>query len=495
MGSMEKNSSTAFDVIIVGAGISGINSAYRVQTELPQYKYTILEARGAVGGTWDLFRYPGIRSDSDLHTFGFPWRPWLSPKSIADGESIRTYIKESAEEYGIDRNIQYHHKVLSADWSTDEQQWSVSVEVDGRQSILKGRWIIWSTGYYDYHEPLKVHIPGLKNFQGKVVHPQFWPEDLDYENKKIAVIGSGATAVTLIPNLVDKAAKVTMVQRSPSYVIGVPSVDSSGGFMRKYLPSWMASQLIRWKFLILPWLFFKFCRTFPNSAKKTVQKRIQAELPPSISIDPHFNPRYTPWEQRLCACPDSDFFKCLHSGKADVVTGSIKTVTAESIVTESGDTIDADIIVTATGLKIQLAGGAKISIDGKPFVFSDKYVWKGVMLQDLPNSCIVIGYTNASWTLGADATAQMVCRMLKHMESNNYSAAIPRVQQDEILKSKPMLNLNSTYIEKAKGSLPKNGDKGPWIARESYLVDYWVAQYGDLTQDMEFIARGFDKDL
>ncbi|PQE24392.1 flavin-binding monooxygenase protein [Rutstroemia sp. NJR-2017a BVV2] len=452
-------------------------------------------ARGAMGGTWDLFRFPGIRSDSDLHTFGFPWRPWQSPKSLADGESIRTYIKESAEEYGIDRNIRFHHRVLSADWSTDDQQWSVTVEADGMQSTLKGRWIIWGTGYYDYNEPLKVDIPGLENFQGKVIHPQFWPEDLDYTNKRIAVIGSGATAVTLIPNLVDKAAKVTMVQRSPSYVMGVPNVDPSAELLRKYLPSWMASQLIRWKYLMIPLLFFNFCRTFPNFAKKLVKRGMQAELPPSVSVDPHFNPRYTPWEQRLCACPDNDFFKCLGSGKADVVTGSIKTVTADSIVTESGDTVDVDIIVTATGLKMLVGGHAKISVDGEPFDFAAKYVWKGVMLQDLPNSCIVFGYANASWTLGADATAQMVCRMLKHMDSNNFFAAIPRVQRGESLKPKPMLNLNSTYIEKAKGLLPKGGDKGPWVPRTNYFVDYWVARYGSLTQDMEFIGREHDKDL
>jgi cation diffusion facilitator CzcD-associated flavoprotein CzcO len=448
-----------------------------------------------MGGTWDLFRFPGIRSDSDLHTFGFPWRPWQSAKSLADGESIRTYIKECAEEFGIDRNIRFNHKVLSADWSSDEQQWTVSVEADGRQSTLKGRWIIWGTGYYDYNEPLKVDIPGLENFQGKVIHPQFWPEDLDYTNKKIAVIGSGATAVTLIPNLADKAAKVTMVQRSPSYVVSVPAVDPSAELMRKYLPSWMASQLIRWKYLMIPLIFFNVCRTFPNFAKNLVKRGMKAELPPSISVDPHFNPSYTPWEQRLCVCPDNDFFKSLGSGKADIVTGNIKTVTANSIITESGDTVDADIIVTATGLKILLGGHAKISVDGEPFDFADNYVWKGVMLQDLPNSCIVFGYANASWTLGADATAQMVCRMLKHMDSNNFSAAIPRVQRGESLKPKPLLNLNSTYIEKAKGALPKAGNKGPWVPRTNYFVDYWVARCGNLTQNMEFIARGHDKDL
>lgn len=409
----------------------------------------------------------------------------MSSTLIADGESIRTYFRESAEEYGIDKKIRFHHNVTSADWSTKRQQWSLEVDADGSKSTIKGRWIIWSTGYYDYNEPLKVDIPGLDNFKGKRIHPQFWPQDLDYTNKKIVVIGSGATAITLLPNLVDKAAKVTMLQRSPSWVLGIPQEHHSGPLMRKYLPSWMASQLIRWKFLVIPLLFFHFCRRFPNAARNMLQKRTKEELPESLSLDPDFNPKYNPWEQRLCFCPDSDFFKCLRSGKADIVTDTIETVTSSGINLASGNTLDADIIVTATGLKMQLAGGAKVSIDGTPYDYSTKYMWKGMMLQDMPNSVTVMGYTNASWTLGADTTAGVLVRLMKHMRENNISSAVPKVHGDE-MKSQPMINLSSTYTEKAKGYLPMTGDRGPWKPRQNYLIDYWVAQYGNLTEELEF---------
>ncbi|TGO72608.1 hypothetical protein BELL_0436g00100 [Botrytis elliptica] len=495
MGSVQRSGNCDYDIVIVGAGLSGINAAYRIQTELPGLTYTILENRGAIGGTWDLFRYPGIRSDSDLHTFGFPWRPWMSSQSIADGESICKYFRESAEEYGIDKKIQFHHNVTSADWSTEQQQWSLAVDAGGRKSTIKGRWIVWSTGYYDYSEPLKVEIPGLDNFKGKRIHPQFWPQDLDYTDKKIVVIGSGATAITLIPNLADKAAKITMLQRSPSWILGVPARDSTGSSMRKYLPSWMASQLIRWRFLVLPLLFFHFCRQFPSTACKLLRARTKKEIPSTMPIDPNFSPKYNPWEQRLCVCPDSDFFKCLHSGKADVVTDTIKAVTSSGIDLESGKSLDADIIITATGLKMQLAGGAKVSIDGVPYEYSTKYLWKGMMLQDMPNAVTVIGYTNASWTLGADTTAGVLVRLLKHMRENNIVSAVPKVHGNK-MDSQPMLNLSSTYVEKAKGYMPMAGDRGPWKPRQNYLVDYWVAQYGNLTEELEFTAAGgagFDK--
>ncbi|QSZ32383.1 hypothetical protein DSL72_001957 [Monilinia vaccinii-corymbosi] len=495
MGSIPRSGNCDYDVVIVGAGLSGINAAYRIQTELPELTYTILENRGAIGGTWDLFRYPGIRSDSDLHTFGFPWRPWLSSTSIADGESIRTYFKESAEEYGIDKKIQFRHNVTSTDWSTEEQQWSISVDSDGRKSTIKGRWIVWSTGYYNYAEPLEGNIPGIDNFEGQKIHPQFWPEDLDYKNKKIVVIGSGATAITLIPSLAKEAAKVTMLQRSPSWVMSLPAEDYIGSLMRKYFPSWIASPIIRWRFLVVPSLFFHFCRKFPNAARGILRRRTKREIPSSIPLDPNFNPRYNPWEQRLCTCPDGDFFKSLHTGKVDIVTDTIKTVTSSGIDLVSGKTLDADIIITATGLKVQLAGGATVSIDGTPYDYAAKYVWKGLMLQDLPNSVIVVGYTNASWTLGADVTAGVFVRLLKHMRENTFSSTVPKIHNDE-MKPTPLLNLSSTYVEKAKGRLPLAGDRGPWKPRQNYLVDYWVARYGNLTEDLEFTGGGaFDKDV
>ncbi|APA15895.1 hypothetical protein sscle_15g106650 [Sclerotinia sclerotiorum 1980 UF-70] len=496
MGSVERSGNCDYDVVIIGAGLSGINTAYRLQAEFPDLTYTILENRGAIGGTWDLFRYPGIRSDSNLYTFGLSWYPWTSPTLIADGESIRTYFQEAAEKFGIDKNIKFHHNVTAADWSTEQQQWSVSVEAGGSKSTIKGRWIVWGTGYYNYNEPLKTEIPGLDNFKGQNVHPQFWPEDLDYTDKKIVVIGSGATAITLIPNLAEKAAKVTMLQRSPTWIIGVPKTSSGGDVLRKFLPDSVADQLIRWRFLVLPLLFFHFCRFFPDFARSILHKGIKKQIPSTIPIDPHFSPKYNPWEQRICACPDGDFFKCLHSGKADVVTDTIKTVTSSGIELDSGKTLDADIIVTATGLKMQMAGGAKVSIDGVPYDYPKKYMWRGVMLQDMPNAITVIGYVNASWTLGAENTASVLVRLMKHMRERNLITAVPRLPSEK-MQSGPLFNLSSTYMQMGKAILPMTGDRGMWKLRQNYLVDYWVAEYGSVTDDLEFVSAGgaaFNKD-
>ncbi|KAE8449321.1 hypothetical protein EG329_008222 [Mollisiaceae sp. DMI_Dod_QoI] len=485
MGSVER-SVVDYDVIIVGAGISGIDSAYRIQTELPGYSYTILEARNAIGGTWDLFRYPGIRSDSDLHTFGFPWRPWGKATAIADGASIKNYITECAELNGIDRKIQFHHKLLAADWSSDEQQWKLSVDTNGGKTDFRARLVIFSTGYYNYDEPLEAMIPGLENFQGTVIHPQFWPEHLDYTGKRMVIIGSGATAITLLPNLVEKAAQVTMLQRSPSYVLALPSVDPTGNFIRKWFPTWIAHTLVRWKFLILPFIFFKFCRAFPNAARRAIRGNTEKELPPNMPFDPHFKPSYGPWEQRLCVCPDGDFFKAFHKGNANIVTDTIKNVTETGIETSSGKMLETDIIITATGLKIQIAGGARISVDGKPIDASQKYMFKGAMLQDVPNAAIILGYTNASWTLGADATARLICKLLKQMDRNGQTSAVPRVPKGMAMKDEPVLNLSSTYIEKAKGQLPKASNVAPWQPRSNYFTDYWVATYGSLSKGLEF---------
>ncbi|KAI6714134.1 monooxygenase [Diplocarpon mali] len=487
MGSVERDDSVNLDVIIVGAGISGINAGYRVQNELPEYQYTILEARNAIGGTWDLFRYPGIRSDSDLHTFGFSWRPWSKPNSIADGPSIRKYIRESAEINGIDKKIRFHHKLLSSDWSSSTQRWSLTVDANGEKRNFTARFVIFSTGYYDYETPLKASIPGIDKFEGKKIHPQFWPEDYDYTGKKIVIIGSGATAITLLPSLAHKAAQVTILQRSPSYIMALPAVDPMGDFVRKWLPTWVAHTIVRWKFLVLPFLFFKFCRSYPNAGRKIIRANTKQQLKGSaLSHDPNFKPSYNPWEQRLCVCPDGDFFKALHRGNCDVVTDTIENVTTTGIRTSSGKTIDADVIITATGLKMQLAGGSRVTVDGRLINFADKFVWRGVMLQDIPNAAIVIGYTNASWTLGADATAVLVCRLLKHMDQNQQSSAVPWLGDETKLKPSPMLNLSSTYIEKAKGELPKAGDVAPWKPRANYLTDYWSTGYGNLTNGLQF---------
>lgn len=494
MGSIDKDTRTNLDIVLIGAGISGINAAYRIQTELPNYKYTILESRGAIGGTWDLFRYPGIRSDSDLHTFGFRWRPWHDRKAIASGDSIRKYIRESAEEHGIDRNIRFNHKLLAADWSSEKQRWTLKVDAEGEKTTYTARFVIFSTGYYDYNQALETHIPGLENFKGQIIHPQFWPEDLNYTGKKMVIIGSGATAVTILPVVADKAAKVTMLQRSPGYILAQPSVDPMGDLARRWLPERWAFKIVRYKFLVLPFLFFKFCRAFPNAAKWALRKRTSREIPKGMALDPNFTPKYGPWEQRLCVCPDGDFFDALKSGKADIVTDTIQTVKDHSIVTKNGTMLDADIIVTATGLKMQIAGGARISVDGERVLYPERFVWKSAMLQDVPNAALVIGYTNASWTLGADITANLVCRLCKYMDDQNKTSATPTVKKGTNMKESNFLNLNSTYIEKAKGELPKAGDKAPWQARANYFADKWVAESG-LTTDLHFEPSEKKKDL
>jgi cation diffusion facilitator CzcD-associated flavoprotein CzcO len=428
-----------------------------------------------------------FRSDSDLHTFGFPWRPWTDPRSIADGASIRNYIEESAKQYGIDRNTLFHHRVTAAAWSSGEQQWSLVVDTDAGQKTLTARFVVFSTGYYSYTEPLETTIAGIEDFKGQTVHPQFWPEDLDCTGKKIVVIGSGATSVTLLPALAQKASKVTMLQRSPSYVLSQPSVDPLGKVMRRLLPSWLAIKIVRSKFLIIPFLFYQFCLAYPNAARWALRRRAQRELPKNIPHDPNFCPSYNPWEQRLCVTPDGDFYAALRAGTADVVTDKIKTITATGIETVSGKTLDADIIVTATGLKLQFLGGAAITVDSKPLNLADKYVWKGHMIQDVPNAVFVMGYMNASWTLGSDSTALQVSRLLKYMDKNGMGSATARVPEGPKMHSQPVINLSSTYIERAKSALPLAGDKGPWKPRLNYLTDQWEASYGSVTTDIDFV--------
>ena len=484
MGNSEIMSSDLLDVIIVGAGISGINAAYRIQSALPSTTYTILEARGAIGGTWDFFRYPGFRSDSDLYTFGFPWRPWAQEKYIADGDSIRKYIRDSAAMYGIDRKVQFHQKVVSANWSTDQQMWTLLVDAGGEKRYLHARFVILSTGYYDYDEPLSTTITGIGNFKGTVLHPQFWPEDFDYAHKKVIVIGSGSTAVTLIPSLAKKASHVTMLQRSPTYLLARPSVDAFASLASKLFPSWIAHRVTRYKFLLQNYLFVNFCGRFPAAARRLIKKATIRELPKDVPHNPHFEPRYNPWEQRLCLCPDGDFFQAMRSGKASVVTDKITSVVENGIKLASGQILDADVIVTATGLKLTTAGGAQVSVDNVPIKVGEKFIWKGAMLQDTPNLAFVIGYTNASWTLGADATALLVCRLLKYLKDNNYTSAIPQLEHSDTLHSVPALNLSSTYIVKGMKELPRAADKKPWAPRETYLADLWEAKFGKITDGL-----------
>jgi cation diffusion facilitator CzcD-associated flavoprotein CzcO len=477
---------TFFDVVIVGAGISGINSAYRLQTELPGLRYTILESRGAFGGTWDLFRYPGIRSDSDLYTFGFSWWPWRKKVIIADGQSIVDYVQEAASVHGIDQHVQFHHKLSSAEWSSKTQSWTLSVEgVAGAKTTVHARFLLMGTGYYDYDKPQSAVIPGIENFKGKVVHPQFWPEDLDYTDKKVVIIGSGATAITLLPSLAEHAAHVTMLQRSPSYIVSIPNRQKTT-WADRWLPSRLSYKLNRGRRLLLGLLFYKFCRAFPDAARRRLRSATVKQLPPTVAFSPHFEPSYNPWEQRLCVCPDGDFYRCLQEKKAGVVTGTIKTVTETGILLESGQTLESDIIITATGLKIRFGGGASIFVDGHRVDIAEKFLWRSSMVQDIPNLSLVIGYTNASWTLGADATALLLCRLLRYMKGRGMASATPRIRYPETVKSRPVLDLSSTYIRTAARALPKTGDAGPWKPRSYYFKDYLTARFSKITNGLEF---------
>ncbi|KAL4893631.1 hypothetical protein BDV59DRAFT_27679 [Aspergillus ambiguus] len=477
-----------YDVVIVGAGISGINAAYRLQSQFPNRRYAILEARSSLGGTWDLFRYPGIRSDSDLFTFGFAWHPWDQGNPIADGSAIVKYLNNAAEQYGIKENILFEHRLIGADWTSADHSWSLTVEHAGETQSISARFIIFGTGYYDYHTPLQAEIPGLDQFQGQIIHPQFWPEDLDYQDKKVVIIGSGATAITLLPKMAEKASHVTMLQRSPTYILSLPNRRRT--LLSYILPAALHRKIQRLSWLITSRWFFLFCQTFPTLARFILRLSVKSQLPRHIPHDPHFRPRYNPWDQRLCVCPDGDFFKSLHTGRANVKTDTIRSVTPSGIDLNSGDALDADIIVTATGLRLQIAGGTSLSVDGIPLHLHEKYLWHGIMLQDLPNAAFVIGYTNASWTLGADATAQFLCRFLKELDQRGVQAAVPRLTPTKAQQLQPrrLLNLNSTYVTKAEGDLPKAANQGPWLPRDNYLDDIKFAKKGRIDEDMEFMG-------
>lgn len=487
-GHATAQSESCFDVIIVGAGISGINSAYHIQDQLPGLSYAILEAREDLGGTWDLFRYPGIRSDSDLFTFGFAFNPWNHSNPIADGPAIKQYMRETAQKYGIDEHILFRHHLSSADWSKADNTWSLAVDAGGAPKTLTARFMIFGTGYYDYKEPLQAKIPGLDNFRGQIIHPQFWPEDLDYKNKKVVIIGSGATAITLLPNMANEAANVTMLQRSPTYIQSIPN-RTNNRRLSYLLPTGLYHRLQRAIWIQRQRIFFLFCQCFPSISAWYLKLGVKWHLPSRIAYDPHFKPNYDPWDQRLCVCPDGDFFASLRSGKANVCTDTIKTVTKKGITLNAGETLDADIIITATGLKLQIAGGVAVTVDGQKFDISSKYMWNGVMLQDLPNAAFVIGYTNASWTLGAEATAKCITRILKTLESRKLVAAIPRVKDQDalLLQERPMVQLKSTYIIDGPRVFPRAADRGPWQPRDHYGKDIRFARNGNLDDGLEFV--------
>ncbi|KAN0060589.1 hypothetical protein ACQY0O_007241 [Thecaphora frezii] len=483
MGSLPTyDDSDVLDVLIVGAGISGINVAYRLKDECPDKKYLIVENRATLGGTWDLFKYPGIRSDSDLHTFGYAFKAWEGA-DIASGESIKDYLQQVSDENGIAERTRYNTKVTSANFSTEERCWYIDLESRGQTSQLRARFLFLATGYYDYNEPLKAEIPGIANFGGRVVHPQFWDlSEADYTDKRVVVIGSGATAITLLPSMANKTKDITMLQRSPSYIVSLDKFDPIAKWLRRLLPASLAARVIRQKNIARIYASYHVFRTFPGVAKRVLGYMTKQQLPPSVPLDPHFKPNYNPWDQRLCICPDGDFYQSLRSGKAHVVTGHIGEVKKDEIVLKDGQRLPADIIVTATGLKLQICGNIALHVDGKAVDVSQRYLWKGSMLEGLPNLAVSIGYTNASWTLGSDCTAMYLCRLLRHLDTHHKSLVVPEPTARDKLGEGPLLNLNSTYVVKASERLPKAALSGPFRSRTNYWYDLIDAKYGSYTE-------------
>lgn len=478
----------ARDVLIIGAGLAGINTAYRLQTRMPHLNFAILEARSDIGGTWDVFRYPGVRSDSDMYTFGFPWHPWRH-KLFGEGHEIMSYLHECLSKYGLHKCLSLNHKVVKADWLSETQRWTVQVDHDGQPKTYASKWLILSTGLFDYYEPFPAVIPGIDNFQGKVIHPLFWPADYDYTGKKMVIIGSGATAIGLLPALAKNGAQhVTMLQRSPSYVVSTPNPDIKPGLFGRLLPTATLNWLHHISWNVGMALFISMCSRFPSMMRKLITDETRKQLPAKTPLDPHFVPAYNPWEQRLLFSPDGDFYRALHTDKADVVTGTIRTVTADGIRLDDGTALEADVIMTATGWKMNFAGGIPITVDEKPVEWPTKLLWNGCMVQDVPNLFFNWGYTNAAWTLGADETALIMCRLLKQMEGKDKNLAVPRTPDGFETEKQAMWKLSSTYASAGNQSLPKYGNRGPWRPRGNVLLDLIHARWGNVTEGLQFFS-------
>lgn len=458
------------DVLIVGAGISGLGAAYYLQREHPRKTYAILEARGAIGGTWDLFRYPGIRSDSDLHTFGYEFRPWRDEDSIAGADKILAYLRETAREHGIDRAVRFHTKVIAAEWSSPDAHWTVEVEKNGERETLTCSWLFCAGGYYRYDEGFTPHFEGRERFRGQIVHPQHWPEDLDYTDKKVLVIGSGATAVTIVPAMAPAAGHVTMLQRTPTYVLPVPAQDPIGLALRKVLSPDRAFAITRRKNILQQQLTWRFARRFPKAARRLIRRFNAKLLPEGYPVDEHFNPPYNPWDQRLCVVPDGDLFTAIRSGKASVVTDRVRAFTENGVLLESGRTLEADIVITATGLNVQAFGGMALTVDGAPVHLPDTLSYKGMMLSGVPNFAYAIGYTNSSWTLKVGLLCEHLCRLLAHMDAHGYDTARP-VVADPDAPTRPFLDFGAGYIRRVVDQLPRQGERAPWLTSMSYFAD------------------------
>jgi len=481
-----------FDVLVVGAGLSGIGAGYYLKTRCPTKRFAIFEGRAAMGGTWDLFRYPGIRSDSDMYTLGYAFKPWTEAKAIADGPSILKYVKQTAAENGLDALVRYEHKVKRAAWSSADARWTIDYEVGPEKTpkqVTCG-FLHMCTGYYSYTRGYRPHFEGEEAFKGPIIEPQFWPEDLDYSGKRVVVIGSGATAMTLVPAMSDKAAHVTMLQRSPTYVVSRPAEDAFANRLRASLPGKLAYAITRWRNVLFGMMFFRMARRNPDKVKAGILKMVRDEMGPDYDVDTHFTPRYNPWDQRLCLVPDADLFASIKAGRTSVVTDHIDHFTADGIALKSGQTLPADVIVSATGLDLQVLSGLEVSVDGAPVNFADTFNYKGMMFSGVPNLTSTFGYTNASWTLKADLTAEYLCRMLGHMDRRGYVQARP-VNDEPNMKASPWLDFSSGYVQRAMAKFPKQGDRAPWKVHQNYALDLLAFRYGKLEDGaMRFSKAG-----
>ncbi len=482
---MTPRDATDFDVVIIGAGISGLGAAYRITEGNPGISYVILERREQIGGTWDLFRYPGVRSDSSIFGLSFPFEPWTRREGVADGVHIREYLAVTARKYGLDRHIRCNSYVRSADWNSATDTWTVTVEQDGTEKQYRGRFLFFGSGYYNYDEGYTPDFPGIEEFGGTVVHPQHWPEDLDYTGKKIVVIGSGATAMSLIPSLAEKASSVTMLQRSPTYLFASSRYSRTADALRKVLPPRVAHLIIRQRIALLEAVSWFLARKAPGFIRRVVRRAAIKNLPDGYDVDTHFKPRYNPWDQRPCLIPDADLYAAIREGRAEVVTDRIDHIDSTGIVVKSGAHVDADIIVTATGLQLQALGGVTVSIDGAEIKPQDRFVYKAHMLEDVPNLFWCIGYTNSSWTLRADMTARATAKLLAHMKSRGYTHAYPH-RDGEPMPEKPAWDIQAGYVLRSLHALPKSGTKRPWNVRQNYFADAIDYRFDRIDEAMVF---------